>query len=828
MRDRILKAALFIGCAGIGLAQDVRVGIFHGRPVTYEVQGPYAVIEGDILMGTVEDVEAAARSLHPQSAIYSPPNPSAIRWPNGTMAYVIDPALPNQQRVLDAIQHWNSRTPLHVVPRTNEANYVRFASATLDAACESFVGMKGGVQDLLVTDGCTSGNLIHEIGHAFGLLHEQVRMDRNAYVTVLYENVDKRFRNNFDQSPFVTTDSGYYDYDSIMHYFPTAFSRNGLDTLESVPVGIPIGQTIALSAGDIDAVSRLYGIVPSTTTITTVPSGLQITVDGETTISPHSYSWASGSVHTVSVNPSQGTDPRYAFVRWTDNGEAAHSVTVSQDATAICAVFAVQHKVTSVAASGSGTVSVTPSSSDGFYAERTQVRLDVAPAAGSEFVQWLGNFNALLNFLENGYGFSSPVSLLDVNEPGQEYQARFSTSAVTTIDSQPTGRMVLIDGMKYVTPARFVWASGSSHTLSVASTVQMSGNNTRRFQFQNWDGGSGTDVTLVAGSDSATHVAAFNMQYLLTTTHAGSGQVLAAPVSADGFYDAGTAVQLTAQPQAGSTLQYWLGDTVGGSLSQTVTMSEDRVAIAVFGVALPFVIVNSATVTGNPVFDNTGFAVAPGEIVSLYGTNIGPSDPALGQIVNEKLITNISATRVLFDGQPAPLLYVASDVINAVVPATVGSTSNTTLIQVERNGVIRSGLIISAVGTLPGLYTADTSGRGQIAALNEDYSYNSPSRPAEAGSIMVLFATGAGLGDQDVPDGQIMGATAVHPKGPVYVRVGKLPAEVLYAGSVATLVNGAMQINVRLPKDLIGGPATPIQLIVGNYSSPVGATIAVK
>ncbi len=796
--------------------------MFRGRAVSYETHGRYAVVEGDILIGTVAEVEAPK----PQSTIYSPPNANAVRWPNGIMPYVIDPALPNPQRVLDAVQHWNSNTPLRLAPRSNEANYVNLVPASFDAACESFVGMQGGAQDLRITDGCTAGNLIHEFGHAFGLLHEQSRLDRNTYVTVLYENVDKRYRYNFDQSPTDTTDTGYYDYDSIMHYFPSGFSRNGLDTLETAPVGIPIGQRDGLSAGDIDAVSRLYGFVPAAATITTSPVGLQITVDGVNAVSPHSYSWSPGSIHSVAVTPLQGSDPRYAFVRWTDNGNPAHSVTASSGTTVICAQFAVQHKLSSGVSSGSGTVTVTPSSTDGYYPERMQIRVQATPAGNSQFLQWSVDFNTLLNFLLNGYGFSSPNAVLDVTLPNEQYFAQFSGAPITTINSQPSGLSVSVDGTPYTAPARFTWAPASIHTLNV-SPLQTAGNNTARFQFLSWDTGSGAQVTLTAGGSSTTHTATFKAQYLLTTGSSGPGQVLASPTSPDGFYDAGTVVQLTAQPNTGSVLRYWLGDTVGGASTQTITMSEDRLANPVFGSALPFVLVNSGSNTGNPVFDNGGFAIAPGELISLYGANIGPATPANGQIANQLLSSNISATRVLFDGHPAPILYASEGLINVVVPSAVVSNPFP-LVQVERNGSIRSALIVGATATSPGLFTADSSGRGQIAALNENLSVNSAANPAAAGSIMVLYATGAGLGDQTIADGQIMGATPVHPQAPVLVRVGKLPAEVLYAGSAATLVNGALQVNVRLPRELLGGAATPIQLIVGNYSSPVGTTIAVK
>jgi uncharacterized protein (TIGR03437 family) len=72
-----------------------------------------------------------------------------------------------------------------------------------------------------------------------------------------------------------------------------------------------------------------------------------------------------------------------------------------------------------------------------------------------------------------------------------------------------------------------------------------------------------------------------------------------------------------------------------------------------------------------------------------------------------------------------------------------------------------------------------------------------------------------------------MGALAA-PIAPAYVRLGKLPAQIQYVGSAPWLVNGVIQVNALIPNDLIGGPAVPVQLIIGDYSSPPGTTIAVQ
>src|ERR1019366_1757176 len=137
------------------------------------------------------------------------------------------------------------------------------------------------------------------------------------------------------------------------------FTSNGLDSMETVPVGIPIGQRNGLSAGDIDGISRAYGFTPTATTITTVPSGLPITVDGVAAVSPQSFDWGAGSTHTVAVATQAGsTDPRYIFVRWSDSGDPRHTITASTGETVFCAVYQTQHKFSYDPGSGSVTVAV--------------------------------------------------------------------------------------------------------------------------------------------------------------------------------------------------------------------------------------------------------------------------------------------------------------------------------------------------------------------------------------------------------------------------------------------------------------------------------------
>src|ERR1035438_10348662 len=152
------------------------------------------------------------------------------------------------------------------------------------------------------------------------------------------------------------------------------------------------------------------------------------------------------------------------------------------------------------------------------------------------------------------------------------------------------------------------------------------------------------------------------------------------------------------------------------------------------------------------------------------------------------IATLLAGTRVLFDGVPSPMIYTSFTQVSAVVPfAVTGKTS--TVVRTEYNGVQSGGLTIGATDSAPALFTANASGTGQVAAHNQDgITPNSPSSPADPNSVVVLYATGGGPWTESIPDGQIMGSHLVAPKAPVFARVGKLPAQILYVGSAPALV----------------------------------------
>jgi uncharacterized protein (TIGR03437 family) len=239
---------------------------------------------------------------------------------------------------------------------------------------------------------------------------------------------------------------------------------------------------------------------------------------------------------------------------------------------------------------------------------------------------------------------------------------------------------------------------------------------------------------------------------------------------------------------------------------------------------------NSGEVRHNKLLNAASFAeeaVAAGEIFTIFGSNIGPATPASSAPGADGLIPKqLSGVIVSFDGTRAPLLYVSSMQMNAIVPFAVAGQSSTHVV-VTYNGNVVWDASLAVNKAAPGLFTANSSGTGQAAALNQDFGINSGTNPAGKGSIVMLFATGAGQTDPAGVDGKITQSDLPKPKLPVSVSIGGQSADVLYAGNAPGLVAGALQVNARIPQNVSSGAASVV-LTIGGVESQSGVTLAVR
>ena len=252
----------------------------------------------------------------------------------------------------------------------------------------------------------------------------------------------------------------------------------------------------------------------------------------------------------------------------------------------------------------------------------------------------------------------------------------------------------------------------------------------------------------------------------------------------------------------------------------------------------------SITVTGTPygppVFSSDSVVsvssfksggVAPGEQLVIFGANLGVVGGTWAP-ANQNLPTVLGSTSVTFDGVAAPLYFAADRGILVQAPTTLTSGTNTS-IQVTASGGTSAAVSLPVVPARPGIFTYEAGGSGQAKAINQDGTLNGDgvtvvdSVPAEAGTVLQLFASGLGTVDPAIPAGTIAPSDPLSLVVlPVAATVGGVSATVTYAGAAPTLV-GMYQVNVLVPLRTPSGP-NRIVLYAGDNSSQDGATVQIK
>ncbi|XP_033642569.1 high choriolytic enzyme 1-like [Asterias rubens] len=235
--------------------EDESMGIILRENINMQTGVENIMIEGDVILGynineynATQPQETAARNRN-------------RRWPNGVVPYFIDRTFDSgaRNRILGGIQRYHQTTCIRWVPRTNQRDYVHIVPRQ---GCFSAVGRQGGRQELSVGGTCTfaRGTIMHEMMHAIGFQHEQTRTDRDQFVTIFFQNIQRGLEYNFQRysSTVIDTLQTRYDYASIMHYPRNAFSSNGRDTIQPRQAGVSIGNRNDFSNIDVFKINTYY------------------------------------------------------------------------------------------------------------------------------------------------------------------------------------------------------------------------------------------------------------------------------------------------------------------------------------------------------------------------------------------------------------------------------------------------------------------------------------------------------------------------------------------------------------------------------------------
>ena len=220
---------------------------------------------------------------------------------------------------------------------------------------------------------------------------------------------------------------------------------------------------------------------------------------------------------------------------------------------------------------------------------------------------------------------------------------------------------------------------------------------------------------------------------------------------------------------------------------------------------------------------NLSGAVAPGEIVVIFGSGIGPAQLTQYQAIGGLVPTQLAGTSILFNGKPGPVLYTSGTQVSAIVPYGVSGASVQIVAQYQTAS--SPPVTVPLASAAPALFTLIPTGSGQAAAVNADGSLNSASHPAPVGSTITLYATGEGQTSPAGVDGKVASSPAPSPLLGVQVMIGGQPATVISAGGALGFPAGMMQVTAVVPGGIHSGAAVPVVLLVGGVPSPSGVTI---
>jgi uncharacterized protein (TIGR03437 family) len=324
--------------------------------------------------------------------------------------------------------------------------------------------------------------------------------------------------------------------------------------------------------------------------------------------------------------------------------------------------------------------------------------------------------------------------------------------------------------------------------------------------------------SVIVGIDQNLYIADTGNQRILKLTPAGDLSTIAGLGSAGFSGDGGDA--LAAQFSAPAALatdavgNLYVADFDNGRIRK-LTPSSSGIAAPI--TQLPASLLNAASLGDGPV--------APGEILSILADGLGPVGGQFGVFDENGLLgTLLAETQVLFDGLAAPMIYVQQSEIKVQAPYELTGLP-ITHVQVFHSGEMKVDAFLAVADAAPGIFTI-SGGTGPALVFGQDGLPNSQTNPADAGSLITLFATGEG---QTLPagiDGARVSGPYPQPAGAMDVRVGGQSADIV---SVAAAFGapGILQVTARIPAVTVSGPAT-LSLAVSTAVSQAGVTVFVK
>ncbi len=299
-------------------------------------------------------------------------------------------------------------------------------------------------------------------------------------------------------------------------------------------------------------------------TVTTVPEGLSVMVDGVTYTTPKTFGWAP-RLRFISVTQTKAGEPgtRYEYQSWSDGQAQFHSVTMPQASTTYTATFGKQYSLTTASNPAVGGA-VTPAGVSWWNAGATTTGVTATANSGYQFTGWSG-----ASYIDG------ESCAWDRDGRSEGVDGGICEAVGLHGDERSFGSPGGGGRVTYTTPKVFNWLPGTNHTIGVTSP-QLGGTGTR-YLYQGWSDQGAQSHTVTAPATATTYTVTFGTQHAVTglVNPSGAGTLTLSPAAVEveggrSWYAVNQAVTATTAPvNAGYAFASWTGGPVtpgrGGS-----------------------------------------------------------------------------------------------------------------------------------------------------------------------------------------------------------------------------------------------------------------------
>jgi uncharacterized protein (TIGR03437 family) len=234
-----------------------------------------------------------------------------------------------------------------------------------------------------------------------------------------------------------------------------------------------------------------------------------------------------------------------------------------------------------------------------------------------------------------------------------------------------------------------------------------------------------------------------------------------------------------------------------------------------FGAAAPRATI-AAVIPAN--LDKAAAAVAPGGLVSIFGSNLAKVPADLSGWSGRRLPLALNGVKVTMGGMHAPLIYVSPNQVNAQAPLELGAGVQT--VTVDNGSGSSAAFSVNVAAMAPAIFFYPSA----AVLKNANYSLLSSGNPAHAGDVLLVYATGLGQTTPASATGALSAADTVAKTGNVTATIGGKAAAVVYSIASPGFA-GLYQVAVTVPSGVTGNVALQI---AGGGASSNAVTIPVQ